>query len=173
MSQNMQYTDGDIGPCYMTADEQIQRRLDIQLGGTKETHLTKAELITLLKDVGVTNPIGDKKNCKINAKFKVFPLLSLLIKYLKVGSGNKKVLFKSFLRGGGWTLKIFNITTLKKVNKKMFKFQPTSQIPLVVIFPLSRFFLFRTILQMNSPCSSTMLRSWVHLWTKVQNVTLK
>ena len=36
MTQNMQYSDNDNGPCYMTVDERGKRKLDKQLGGTKE-----------------------------------------------------------------------------------------------------------------------------------------
>ena len=63
MTQIMQYTDEDIEPCYMLpVEEQIHRRLDIQLDGTKERNLIKqAELVDLLKEAGIINPFGTQK----------------------------------------------------------------------------------------------------------------
>ena len=61
LTQHMQYTEEDDGPCYMTIDEKENRKLDEQLGGTKEKNKVKAEFIKLLKESGIANPTGTKK----------------------------------------------------------------------------------------------------------------
>ena len=60
MKQSMTFSDTDAGLCYMLTCEQIERRFDIE-NGSKVTNMTTSELMTLLKNLGTTNPVGNKK----------------------------------------------------------------------------------------------------------------
>ena len=56
----MQYKDSDAGPCYFSADERKERKLDIASGKKRDKIMTKSILIQKLKDVGITNPSGTR-----------------------------------------------------------------------------------------------------------------
>ena len=61
MDQSMQFTPSHEGPCYLSVQEQIERRLDQYCGETKQKTLTKSQLVEKLKEAGLPKPIGNKK----------------------------------------------------------------------------------------------------------------
>ena len=63
----MQFTDKDIGPCYLGDEERQKRKLYIHLGKTREKDLNKSRLIENLKGAGIINPIGHKKDLQEQA----------------------------------------------------------------------------------------------------------
>ena len=58
--QSMVFTKFDQGPCYLNPREQIEQRLDLNMGVTKQKELTKSELVEILKSKG-NDCFGSKK----------------------------------------------------------------------------------------------------------------
>ena len=63
----MQFTDKDIGPCYLSDEEKQKHKLDIHLGKTREQVLNKSRLTENLKGAGLINPIGHEKDLQEQA----------------------------------------------------------------------------------------------------------
>ena len=76
--QSMQFAEDDLGPCYFSESERIIRRHDIDTGESREVENTKAKLISLLKESGVSDPCGNKEKLQELAKARGLP-----IKYTK------------------------------------------------------------------------------------------
>ena len=67
MAQSMQFTDKDVGPCYLSDEDKQKRKLDIHLGKTREQDLNKSSLVESLKNAGIQNPTGHKKDLQKQA----------------------------------------------------------------------------------------------------------
>ena len=60
MSQSMQYTSTDPAPCYLTAEERIKHKYDINLGEKRFRNKNVLQLKETLKATGVLDPKQDR-----------------------------------------------------------------------------------------------------------------
>ena len=116
MFQSMQYQEGDIGPCYLTEIERIVKMNDKTIG-TKVRVLNKCELIMNLKEAGICNPKGTKKQLQQLCESKGNPLAVTERKidegWARKSKGAKQILFER-----GW-IDPTNIHFYTEKGKKM------------------------------------------------------
>ena len=62
MSQSMQFSATDVGPCYLSEEKRRELRYDKVLPTKKKIELTKAQLVKRLKAAGKNNSKGYKKD---------------------------------------------------------------------------------------------------------------
>ena len=60
MTQTMVYSPTDKGPCYMTPEQHVTHRYDIDTGKERTKELTVSQLISNLKSIGIPDPKGLK-----------------------------------------------------------------------------------------------------------------
>ncbi len=99
-TQSMQFSDTDVGPFYLTAEQREQRRYDTKIG-TKQIPLSKDELTKKLREVGIQNPPGTKEKLQKLSVLNNLPTKKQLIKYEKGGLVSKKAASKFYTREDG------------------------------------------------------------------------
>jgi len=87
--QKMSFQPEDEGPFWMTTEERIKTRYDINQAGTKKRKFTKVELIAKLKDAGVTTK-GKLKDLQTAARNLGIPIEELLQKVKEGWEGKPK-----------------------------------------------------------------------------------
>ena len=73
-TQRMNYSVHDAGPFYFTPLQQLQRKWDYDTGKRKEIGLRKDELIELLKNEGIVDPKGTKKQMQQRCELLHLPI---------------------------------------------------------------------------------------------------
>ena len=94
--QKMQFDVTDSGPCYMTNEESIARKYDVDTGETRIVDITKANLIQALKQSGVKEPCGSKERLQEMAQSRGLPIkyTKKIIKGLGLPKGALQILFE-------------------------------------------------------------------------------
>ena len=90
MCQSMQFQPNDSGPCYLTEEDRLVQRLDRNNGEMKKRFVTKDELKILLKNSGILNPVGNKKQLQDRCKDLNLPITKEEAKIIEGWVGKPK-----------------------------------------------------------------------------------